>query len=193
LNRSAETDQRLPLHAHAFLKQLRQRLFGDLLSVALALEDLLGKRATLTRRRRLTHLALSAALPGAALLAATMSALIQRRLSVGAIVAPVAGSLALMSTFAILSAAYFRGGLMFQALGIALADNRGNEASRQRALLRAVVAWSPSVGFILAISLDSVLLPTAAMLMILAGAGMAVLTPERGLQDRLTGTWLVPR
>jgi hypothetical protein len=193
LNLSAGKDHRLPLHAQSFLKQLRQRLFRDLPSLALALQDLLGKRATLTRRRRVAHIAFSAAFPAAALVAACASALIQRRLSTGAIVAPLAGSLALMSTVAILSAAFFRGGLMFQALGIALADNNGNEASRQRVFLRAVVAWSPCVCFILAISVDSNLLPAAAILMVIAGVSMAVRTPERGLQDRLAGTWLVPR
>jgi hypothetical protein len=82
---------------------------------------------------------------------------------------------------------------VFQALGIALADNNGNEASRPRVLFRAVLAGLPCVCFIVAISLDSILLPAAAMLMVIAGAGMAALTPERGLQDRLAGTWLVPR
>jgi hypothetical protein len=191
--RPALSDLGLPLHARTFLKQLGQGLLRDLPAVTLALQDLLGKRTILTRRRRAMHIALSAAVPAAALVAALASAVIQRRLSAGAIVAPLVGALAMMCLLAILSATYFRGGFMFRLLGIALADHNGYEASRHRVLLRAVVAWLPCVCFVGAIGFDSTLAAATAMVVVIAGAALAVVTPGRGLQDRLAGTWLVPR
>ena len=54
---------RLPLHAHAFLRQLDHGQFPSLNAIAAALGETLGRRAVLTRGRRAVHLTLSAAVP----------------------------------------------------------------------------------------------------------------------------------
>ncbi len=87
---------------------------------------------------------------------------------------------------------------MLHLLGLAVVQRDGSRASRGRVLWRNVLASLP---FLLA-SLASMLLamaigPTAAVCTVIAGlVGLAVasaLVPERSLQDRLAGTWLVPK
>jgi hypothetical protein len=91
-----------------------------------------------------------------------------------------------------------RGGLLMRALGIAVVKRDGSEASRGRMLWRACVAWSwlpltgilvavlvPVAGVNIAVAIAAILL---ASVVIWSGA-----TPRRSLQDRLAGTWLVPR
>jgi tRNA A-37 threonylcarbamoyl transferase component Bud32 len=190
---SAATAGPLPLHAHAFLVQLEQRLFPGLKAMAAALHETLGKRAVLTRDRRAVHLALCAAMPTCALMAGIASAVIRGAFTAGGIIAPLAFSLILTSSLAVWSAAWFRGGLMLRALDIAVVTGAGEEASRQRALLRAIVAWSPCLFFLFAILFGWTVLGTAALVLMVGGTVMAYLTPERGLQDRIVRTWLVPR
>ena len=183
----------LPLHAHAFLRQLDHGQFPSLAAIAAALGEILGRRAVLTRGRRAVHLALSAAVPAGFLVAAIVSSVIRGRLTGGGIIAPLAASLMIMSSFAVGSAALFRGGFMFQALGIAVVASAGEEASRQRAFLRAITAASPSLLFIVAVLISSAWLGAGALVVMVAGAALAALTPERGLQDRLVGTCLRSR
>jgi hypothetical protein len=94
-------------------------------------------------------------------------------------------------------------------LGVAVITRDGAEASRRRALWRAFVSWSPlwllAVGVAVSRpritwldSLDDALAAHwVAMLLatglLLACAVWAIVRPERGLQDRIAGTWLVPR
>ena len=113
--------------------------------------------------------------------------------TVGGIIAPLAFSLILTTNVAVWSAAWFRGGLMLRAFDIAVVTGAGEEASRQRALLRAIVAWSPCMFFLLAILFGWTVLGAAALVLMAAGAVMAYLTPERGLQDRIVRTRLVLR
>jgi uncharacterized RDD family membrane protein YckC len=98
---------------------------------------------------------------------------------------------------AMIAALCFRGGLVLLATGVAYVKRDGQKASRLRLLWRGAVAWSPVA---LALVLCGVALGVKSMpLALLAGlpalllAGCAVLLPERGLQDRLAGTWPVPR
>jgi hypothetical protein len=108
----------------------------------------------------------------------------------------------------LLSAAVSRGGLALRLLGIAVVTRVGAEASRLRAFGRALLAWAPLVlAFSLvtwgpealaALGLLSAPWPNAffasAMgLLFLCGAIWAVVHPARGLQDRIAGTYLVPR
>jgi len=183
----------LPLHAHAFLSQLEQRRFPSLKAMTAALHETLGKRAVLTRDRRAMHLALCAVVPVSALAAAIASAMIRGTFTLGGILAPLAGSLIIITNFAVWSAAWFRGGLMLRALDIAVVTGAGDEASRPRALLRAVVAWSPCLLFVFAILFNRTGLGAGFLAIMAGGAVMAYLTPERGLQDRIVGTVLVPR
>jgi eukaryotic-like serine/threonine-protein kinase len=100
----------------------------------------------------------------------------------------------------LLSALLFRGGLVLRWLGIAVVTGDGMEASRSRALWRSVIAWSPCAAVIIMIpillSLSSfVYLSIIAVLLAVSLIGIvaAAVTPARGLQDRLAGTYLVPR
>jgi eukaryotic-like serine/threonine-protein kinase len=100
--------------------------------------------------------------------------------------------------FSIVAAILFRGGLLLRALGITAVTRYGSDASRLRMLWRACVAWSwlPLAGLIIGL-----LVPVAGMGGAIAAAAIFVgavviwsaLAPERSIQDRLAGTWLVPR
>jgi len=106
----------------------------------------------------------------------------------------------------LLSAIVLPGGLMLAGLGIAVVRRDGVPISRARSVVRTGVAWSPVVVLEVLPGLfgDDFywvfyqrLTPTRAtalaILIMLAGACAALITPQRGLQDRIAGTWLVPR
>ena len=110
-----------------------------------------------------------------------------------------AGGLMLTGCFGLLTAFVFRGGLLLRLFGIAVVTKHGKQVSRLRALGRAFVAWAPLPlcvfgAFRLTNGLSAwpaVLL--AGGLVFPAGAVWAIWHPERGLQDRIARTWLVPR
>ena len=150
------------------------------------------KFATLTRRRRATHLALSAAVP----LGAVIAALWVNGVRTGvwsSIVAPLAVALLALAMLSPLHAVVFRGGAMLQAFNIAVVRRDGTEASRQLAFTRAVVAWSPTFVFLLGVGENSVPVSVGGLALLAVGAILAAVTPERGLPDRVLGTWLVRR
>jgi hypothetical protein len=119
---------------------------------------------------------------------------------------------------AVLSAIVVKGGLVLNGLGMRVVRRNGAEVSRLRSFARALVAWSPIL-LLLAIHvafyaslltrtsdgqssalfywlLEHVPLEWASLIAVVTvgvGAGFAILTPERGLQDRLTGTWVLPK
>jgi hypothetical protein len=73
----------------------------------------------------------------------------------------------------------------------------GVRASRLRLLWRAVVAWCPAVPVfaVTVVALDKHLIwePWLALALFGLLAAVSVALPTRGLQDRLAGTWPVPR
>jgi len=105
----------------------------------------------------------------------------------------------------LICALLFRGGILLHALGIALVRKDGTRASRLRVFGRSLVAWSPCLAFPIAFALLAALfrawypdfsLTIAALLVIAAIAALAVvstLIPARGIQDRIAGTYPVPR
>jgi uncharacterized RDD family membrane protein YckC len=99
----------------------------------------------------------------------------------------------------LLSALLFRGGLVLRLLGIAVVTSSGSEVSRLRALWRSVIAWSPCTASVVItpffLASSSLLLPAIGMFLAVSLIGIvaAAVTPARGLQDRLAGTYLVPR
>ncbi len=116
-----------------------------------------------------------------------------------------AGVLVLVAAAGTVFAFLFRGGALFRLFRIAVVRPDGREASRWRTLFRGVIAWSPFALWIPYIRLTGYYLADygymVAELMIL-GLGMfllsvgllwAVWRPERCLQDRIAGTYLVPR
>jgi uncharacterized RDD family membrane protein YckC len=107
----------------------------------------------------------------------------------------------IMAVLGLMSALIFRGGLLLRLLGMAVATDRG-QATRIRAFWRAIIAWSPAVlsGGALALrsnagtfSLAWLAVEAVSLVILLVGIAYAIQHPARGIQDRLAGTWLVPR
>ncbi|MGO9109710.1 MAG: protein kinase domain-containing protein, partial [Thermoguttaceae bacterium] len=103
---------------------------------------------------------------------------------------------------ALIAALLFRGGLVLRIAGITFVRRNGRQASRLRVFWRALVAWSPlCLGFIGCMfmlgkpdiaALNG--LPFVLNLGLFCGlAVLSVVLPERGLPDRLAGTWPAPR
>ncbi|HOA60962.1 MAG: protein kinase [Verrucomicrobia bacterium] len=99
---------------------------------------------------------------------------------------------------ALVCALAFRGGLVLRALGVAIVRHDGAPASRLRVFWRGLMAWSPVLlAPLLFGMLRGPLGPFgAAVLSSLLAIGLTALSlahPQRNLQDRFAGTWLVPR
>ena len=100
----------------------------------------------------------------------------------------------------LLAALIFREGPLLHLFGIAIQTTKGSRAGRFRCLLRVFVAWSPFMlpilliviegdhGFATANRLLLFMVPVAIL-----GAVYAAASPERGIQDVIVGTHLVPR
>jgi hypothetical protein len=109
--------------------------------------------------------------------------------------------LALVAGLSLLTALAFRCGLT-RIMGLELVAADGRPATRLRVLARGTVVWAPSVALV---TLANVLIVSGArtvavltvgglaLLILMVGAIVAVLHPARGIQDRLAGTWIVPR
>jgi hypothetical protein len=120
-----------------------------------------------------------------------------------ALVAMIAGiSAGVIGLVALVGALAVRGGFTLRAFGVAVVTADGTDASRLRTLWRATLTWLPVVLSVFLyrygppIQVANVpvavlyTLPVAAMLW---GATVAWRNPTRAVQDRLAGTWLVPR
>ena len=116
----------------------------------------------------------------------------------------------LLAIVSIVCAIAFRSGLAMLVFGVVAVKRDGSRAGRLRVFWRALVTWSPAIlglfGFVaLGVWLSgdhndaggmNVAVGVAGGLALGLFAALAVvsaLLPERGLQDRLAGTWLVPR
>jgi hypothetical protein len=86
-----------------------------------------------------------------------------------------------------------RGGFWLRACGIAVVMDHGDEVSRARAAVRALVAWSWVPLQVTALVLGWSLLTAPIWLVKVGAVVWAAVSPERGLQDRIAGTYLVPR
>jgi hypothetical protein len=102
-------------------------------------------------------------------------------------------NLTLIALFGIVWAFVLRGGLLLSACGIAVVTRDGKPASRLRALWRGLLAWAlVPAAFWLGVRVG-VTVGVGVGVLFLAGAAWALARPTRGLQDRIAGTWLVPR
>ena len=86
----------------------------------------------------------------------------------------------------------FRGGAIASLLGIVFVSRKGLPASRWRVTARNLVAWLPFVLIPATVKLHEIL-PLIAGLAVIVLTAISLLLPTRGLQDRLAGTWPVPR
>lgn len=117
-------------------------------------------------------------------------------------------ALMLTSSLSLMSAVSCRGGALMRALRIAIMTRDGTEASRWKAFRRSVVTWSPVwlvglclAGWVLAgRELEDafdvtwiVVIALLAMATMSAGLIRTLIHPERGWQDQLERTWVVPR
>jgi eukaryotic-like serine/threonine-protein kinase len=103
---------------------------------------------------------------------------------------------------ALAAALLFRGGLVLLLARVTFVRKDGKRASRLRVFWRALVAWSSlALGGAVFASVLAMLHGRAAVLPAALAGGLVVCAlallslalPKRGLQDRLAGTWLVPR
>jgi len=110
----------------------------------------------------------------------------------------VAVTLALYVAFpALVAALLFRGGLVLLLAGVTYVKRNGQRASRLRLFWRAVVTWGLAFT-VLALTLAGLQAhwtwqPWLALALFGLVAAVSVALPERGIQDRLAGTWPVPR
>lgn len=97
----------------------------------------------------------------------------------------------------VMAALAFRGGLVGLAAGVTYVCRDGTPASRPRLLWRALLAWSPAFGALVlcgvGLGMKSGWPALAGTLLALILTGWSLGLPERGLPDRLAGTWPVPR
>jgi len=112
------------------------------------------------------------------------------------------GTFVVVAVFAAVGALLFGNGFTFRPCGAALVNRKGQPISRIRALARAAIVWSPIVAIAIALkvgpeiqeaSIGWIALEVALLAVFIAAAGWAVARPSRGIQDRLAGTWIVPR
>jgi uncharacterized RDD family membrane protein YckC len=125
--------------------------------------------------------------------------------------------LAFTAVLGLLFAWLLRGGLLLRVFGMAVVTRNGERVSRLRALCRGLAAWglvvvalclmtglslvffrSPGPPTVMPphqarVLLSLVGLAIGMLVIFFAGAVWAVVRPERGLQDRIAGTYLVPR
>jgi len=114
----------------------------------------------------------------------------------------IAGSTAFVGALGLLGALFVRGGFTLRTFGAALVTSDGRQASRLRAFWRALVTWSPAVVMCLILykgpevdhpTLKVLAAQAGVIAVMMAGTIWALFHPSRGIQDRLAGTWIVPR
>jgi hypothetical protein len=115
------------------------------------------------------------------------------------------GVLLLSAVFALLSSLFVRGGVLTRLIGLAVVDAHGHLVPRWLSVVRAIVAWSPTLvmwawfGGSLALgrsfeqTFAAVWLVAFTFAVSLAGVVWTIRHPSRNWPDRITGTWVVPR
>jgi hypothetical protein len=100
----------------------------------------------------------------------------------------------LVAVPSVIAALVCRGGLLVRALGVDFVARDGAPASRWRLLARILLTWSPLlVDLALTPVLGTVKAEAIMFALFALGVIWTLLDPQRGLPDRLAGTWAVPR
>jgi hypothetical protein len=187
----------LPLSASSVLHRLGRGEFQTPGQVAVALTGLRSRPDRVTRRQRGMALALGVVsyLVGVRWLGEFFTVLVGWTLgpSIHVLADARTMGLVLSAILGLATAVVWRSGFWLRAFGIAIVSPNGREVSRLRALGRSALVWSwvpaevllawlgvPAVGVVITIALIGAL-------------AYAADHPDRGLQDRLTGTYLAPR
>ena len=117
----------------------------------------------------------------------------------------MAGLGSLMSLFfSIVSSIAVPGGVATRLIGIAVVTRDGNEIGRLRSLARTLIAWGPILPWLVLVpnpivmgfgpaSPLPVLFISLAFGAMTAGVVWTIAAADRGLHDRIAGTWVVPR
>ena len=112
------------------------------------------------------------------------------------------GTFVVVAFFGAVGALVFGNGFTFRPCGASLVNRKGQPISRIRALARAAIVWAPIVAIAVAVkvgpdiddaSLGWIVMEVALLAIFIGAAVWAMARPTRGIQDRLAGTWIVPR
>lgn len=188
----------LPLSASSCLHQLARGAYRTLADAVTALTALQTQPDRVTTRQRGMALGLGVVvlLFGAALvgklMAYALGFLLPESLSPQGLTYRDLGELG-GAVLGVVCAMVLHGGVWLRAFGIAVVTPDGREASRWRAAGRAAIAWSWAPFQVAALALGWSLVAGAVWGIKLIALLWAAHHPERGLQDRLAGTYLVPR
>jgi hypothetical protein len=98
------------------------------------------------------------------------------------------------------------GGVATRLIGLAVVTRDGNEIGRMRSLARTLIAWTPILVWLLLLPVANnkflgfgpaspapVLAISLAFGAMTAGVAWTIAAVDRGLHDRIAGTWVVPR
>ena len=188
----------IALHGRSFVASLQEGPLNDDTTARLA--PLLEKSATVSCARRLGLLACAVWFPlfltlsGMVLDPAHDIGLLRERLG-PLILAWAYGGYVVIAP-GLLAALLFRGGALLRGFGVAIVRRDGRPASRLRALGRNFLAFLPFlvlVAWVFGIHARWEWLMITLLILLAALAVISALLPGRSLQDRLAGTWLVPR
>jgi hypothetical protein len=99
---------------------------------------------------------------------------------------------------ALFAALLFKGGIIMRGFRVGVVRTNGQEAGRLRLFARSLIAWSPLLAgpimfAVWAPVLGTAMALSAALLVVVGFTAWSVALPDRGLQDRLARTFLVPR
>jgi hypothetical protein len=202
----------LPIPARKLLLSLRDGAFKTGAALTEAVSTVVATPATYPKQRRAVQIGVSAFLPilmtvvalGAIVFSGEKGlATLQSPSALWAITLAVAtGMFVIVVPFALFGAFVWRGGPTLRAFGAAVVNRHGEPVSRLRALWRAMVTWSiaAALPFLFKTSGDvtdaaagTLILQSLLLGLFIAGAVWAALNPSRSIQDRLAGTWIVPR
>jgi hypothetical protein len=111
----------------------------------------------------------------------------------------IGSSLALC--FSIVSSIAVPGGVTTRLIGLAVVTRDGNEIGRVRSLARTLIAWAPILVWLVSVPAQIDMGPGPGSVLAIglvfgamtAGVVWAIAAPDRGLHDRIVGTWVVPR
>lgn len=200
----------LPLHARAFLDDLQNSEFRTPTELVERLESVVEEQPVVPRRVRLGHFACWSFPPLMMSVLVVGTVISDPSVLEGAVFVLIAAFtnsavLLLLAIPSMVTSTIFRGRLLFRLTGVAVVDRAGWVVSRPRAFFRSLMAWGlviPAVGITLTLLITerssgwftvAVVTVFALLLTFFAGAVRCVITPERGPQDQLAGTYLVPQ
>jgi uncharacterized RDD family membrane protein YckC len=200
----------LPMPARKLLLSLRDGAFQSTTALAEGVATALAGPATFPKARRAMQIGACAVMPVSTAVMTAGTTLFKSQPSANVTpiglwetaLAVASGLFLVVAVFALSGAFLARGGLTLRAFGAAVVNRRGEPAARLRCLWRAVIAWSPVPLMLVVLDgkaglqgseIGTVILRSVPMALFAAGAAWAILHPSRSIQDRLAGTWIVPR